>query len=208
MIRILVADDHPLVREGLKKVLIRQPDMKVVCEAGDSQELLLQLQQHDLDVVIMDLAMPGKSGLEVLKEVKERFPDLPVLILSMYPEERFAVRTIRAGAAGYLTKESAPQELVKAIRHIVQGRKYITPTVAERLASDDATKKPPHETLSDRELQILCLIASGKTVKEIANELSLSISSIRTYRSRILEKMNMRSDNDLTQYALRNQLIA
>jgi DNA-binding NarL/FixJ family response regulator len=207
MIKILIADDHPLVREGLKKVLIRQPDMKVVCEAGNSQELLLQVQQHDLDVIVMDLAMPGRSGLEVLREVKERFPGIPVLILSMYPEDRFAVRTIRAGAAGYLTKESAPQELVKAIRHVVQGRKYITPTVAERLASDDPAQKPPHETLSDREMQILCLIASGKTVKEIADELSLSISSIRTYRARILEKMNMRSDNDLTQYALRNQLI-
>lgn len=211
MIKILIADDHPLVREGLKKILAEETDIRVVCEAGDSQEIFLKLQKHDLDVVVMDLSMPGKGGLEILKEIKRHFPRLPVLILSMHPEERFALRTIRAGAAGYITKESVPQVLVQAIRQVVQGRKYITPAVAEQLALDINTStsaaEAPHETLSDREFHILRLIASGKSVREIAEQLFLSESSVRTYRSRILEKMNLQTDIDITQYAIRNQLI-
>jgi two-component system invasion response regulator UvrY len=209
MIKILIADDHPLVREGLKKTLKAETGMSVVCEAGNAHELLLQLQKHEVDVVVMDLSMPGNSGLDVLKEIKERFPKLPVLILSMHPEDRFAVRSIRAGAAGYLTKESAPQELVKAIERVAQGGKYITVTVAERLAFDIGTapKTALHDALSDREFQIFRLIASGKSIKEIAEELFLSESSIRTYRNRILEKMDLHSDVELAQYAVRNRLV-
>src|SRR6266849_5609089 len=167
MIKILIADDHPLVREGLKKILKDESDMEVQFEARNSQEVLEFIEGHDLDAVVMDISMPGKSGLDALKEIRQRFPKLPILFLSMHPEDRFAVRAIRLGAAGYLTKESAPRELVKAIRKVVRGGKYITQTVAEKLALEveAAPEKPIHETLSDREFQILCLIASGKSVK-------------------------------------------
>ncbi len=209
MIKILIADDHPLVREGLKKILKDESDMEVQFEARNSQEVLEFIEGHDLDAVVMDISMPGKSGLDALKEIRQRFPKLPILFLSMHPEDRFAVRAIRLGAAGYLTKESAPRELVKAIRKVVRGGKYITQTVAEKLALEveAATEKPIHETLSDREFQILCLIASGKSVKVIAGELSLSTHTVNTYRARILEKMSMKTNVDLTQYAIRNRLV-
>ena len=209
MIKILIADDHPLVREGLKKILKEESDMEVQCEARNTQEILQLLQQHSLDAVVMDISMPGKSGLDILGEIKHRFPRLPVLFLSMHPEDRFAVRAIRLGAAGYLTKESAPRELVRAIRKVVQGGKYITQAVAEKLALEVQSpgEKPLHESLSDREFQIMCLIASGRSVKEIASELSLSGHTVNTYRTRVLEKMSMKSNVDLTQYAIRNRLV-
>ena len=209
MIRILIADDHPLVREGLKKTLKEEPDFRVCCEAKDSAGVLSLLKVHVHDVVVMDIAMPGKSGLEALAELKHDYPKLPVLILSMHPEERFAVRAIKSGAAGYMTKEAVPQELVRAIRKVVQGGRYITPSVAEKLAIEVGTSaaQAPHETLSNREFQLFCLIASGKTIKKIAKEMYLSINTVHTYRRRILEKMGMKTNAEMTQYALRNKLV-
>jgi DNA-binding NarL/FixJ family response regulator len=209
MIKILIADDHAIVREGLKQILLENPDLVVVSEASTGQEVLNKVGKNDLDMVVLDIAMPGRGGLDILKEIKNLKPKLPVLVLSMYPEEQYAVRVLKSGASGYLTKESAPVELVKAIRQISQGKKYISPSLAEKLAFDleVSSEKLPHETLSDREYQVMCMIASGKTLKEIADELSLSIKTISTYRSRILEKMNMRTNAELTHYAVKNRLV-
>jgi DNA-binding NarL/FixJ family response regulator len=209
MTKLLIADDHVLIREGLKKILKEAPDMSVVCEAGDGRELFEGLKKHPVDVVILDISLPGKSGLELLKDIKQDYPQLPVLILSMHPEDRFAVRALKAGAAGYVTKEGAAQELILALRKVIQGRKYVSPTLAEKLATelDLASDRPPHESLSDREYQVLCLIASGKTVKEISGELFLSVSTVNTYRTRILEKMNMKTDAELIRYAIQNHLV-
>lgn len=211
MINILVADDHPLVREGLKNVVDKSTiDIKVVGEASNANELLEKLRETELDIVILDIAMPGKSGLDVLKEIKEFYPKLPVLMLSMHPEERFAVRSLKAGASGYLTKSSISEQLVKAIRKIVtQKKKYISPSVAEHLANrvDLNSDKPLHESLSDREYQIFCMIASGKNVKTIADELSLSSQTVHTYRARIKEKMRLDSNVAITRYAMENNLI-
>jgi two-component system invasion response regulator UvrY len=170
---------------------------------------LTKVGKNDLDLVVLDIAMPGRGGLDVLKEIKSQRPELPVLILSMYPEEQYAVRVLKSGASGYLTKESAPIELVKAIRQISQGKKYISPSLAEKLVVDleVSPDRPPHETLSDREYQVMCMIALGKTLKEIADELSLSIKTISTYRSRILEKMNMKTNAELTHYTIKNRLV-
>lgn len=209
MLKVLVADDHTLIREGLKKILKTAEDISVVLEAENAREVIEQIKKEDLDVVILDISLPGKSGLELLKDLKKDHPKLPVLILSMHPEDRFATRALKAGASGYVTKESAVEELIKAVRKVVQGKKYVSPGLAEKLAFDlgaDA-EKPPHENLSDREYQILCLIASGKTVRQIAGELFLSKSTVTTYRTRILEKMNMKTDAELIRYALQNQLI-
>ncbi|HYA11401.1 MAG TPA: response regulator transcription factor [Thermodesulfovibrionales bacterium] len=209
MIKILIADDHAIVREGLKQILSESPDLVVVAEASTGQEVIDKVGKNDLDLVVLDISMPGRGGMDILKEVKSLKPKLPVLILSMYPEEQYAVRVLKSGASGYLTKESAPVELVKAIRQISQGKKYISPSLAEKLAVDleVSSDKLPHETLSDREYQVMCMIASGKTLKEIADELSLSIKTISTYRSRILEKMNMRTNAELTHYAVKNRLV-
>jgi len=209
MIKILIADDHAIVREGLKQILLESPDLVVVAEASTGQEVLDKVAKNDLDLVVLDISMPGRGGMDILKEIKSLKPKLPVLILSMYPEEQYAVRVLKSGASGYLTKESAPIELVKAIRQISQGKKYISPSLAEKLAVDleVSSDKPPHETLSDREYQVMCMIASGKTLKEIADGLSLSIKTISTYRSRILEKMNMRTNAELTHYAVKNRLV-
>jgi len=209
MIKILIADDHAIVREGLKQILSESPDLVVVAEASTGQEVLEKIPKNDLDLVVLDIAMPGRGGLDILKEIKSQRPRLPVLMLSMYPEEQYAVRVLKSGASGYLTKESAPAELVKAIRQISQGKKYISPSLAEKLAIDleISPDKPPHETLSDREYQVMCMIASGKTLREIADGLSLSIKTISTYRSRILEKMNMKTNAELTHYAIKNSLV-
>lgn len=209
VIRVLIADDHPLVREGLKKILKEESDMEIVAEAENSEELLQMMENRRVDVVVTDLSMPGKNALELLKDVSKVTPRVPVLILTMHPEERFAVRAIRLGAAGYLTKESAPIELVKAIRRVVTGSKYITPSVADKMAREyePLGTKAPHELLSHREFEILCMIASGRSVKEIASDLNISVNTVHTYRSRVLEKMNARSSNELTQYAIRNNLI-
>src|SRR5262245_11170721 len=194
MLKILIADDHALIREGLKKILKAAQDITVVSEAQNAREVIEEVKKQELDVVILDISLPGKSGLELLKDLKQQSPNLPVLILSMHPEDRFAVRALKAGASGYVTKDSAVDELVKAIRKVMLGRKYVSPALAEKLAFDleTDTGKPPHENLSDREYQVMCLIAVGKTVREIAGELFLSISTVNTYRARILEKMNMK----------------
>jgi len=209
MIRVLIADDHPIVREGLKQIIAETPDMVVANEASNAQEVLDKVWENDYSVVLLDISMPGRSGLDILKQLKSERPELPVLILSVHPEEQYAVRVLRAGASGYLTKESAPDELIAAIRKVSLGRKYVSSSLAEKLAFDleIEAEKPLHETLSDREYQVLCMIAQGKTVKEIAEELSLSVKTISTYRSRILEKMRMNNNAQLTHYAIKNRLV-
>jgi two-component system invasion response regulator UvrY len=209
MIKILVADDHAIVREGLKQIISETPDMVVAAEASSTQEVLNKVWEDNYDVVLLDISMPGRGGLDVLKELKDEKPKLPVLILSIYPEEQYAMRALKAGASGYLTKESAPDELIAAIKKISQGRKYVSASLAEKLAfeMEIGTEKPPHEMLSDREYQVMCMIAEGKTIKEIAGELSLSVKTISTYRSRILEKMRMKNNAELTHYAIKNHLV-
>jgi two-component system invasion response regulator UvrY len=209
MINILIADDHAIVREGLKQIVSSQPDMTVAGESHNAQGVLDLARARNWDVVVLDINMPGRNGLEVLKELKLEFPRLPVLVLSVHPEEQYGIRVLKAGAAGYMNKESAPEELVTAIRKVIRGGKYLTPTLAERLAFQvaDGSEEHPHEKLSDRELQVLCLIASGRTVSEIAGDLSLSVKTISTYRARILGKMAMKSSAELTRYALQNHLV-
>jgi DNA-binding NarL/FixJ family response regulator len=209
MIKILVADDHAVVRQGLRQILAQAFEGAVFGEAGHAQEVLQHVWKQEWDVVVLDIAMPGRSGLEVLKELKQVRPKLPVLVLSMHPEDQFAMRVLKAGAAGYMTKESAPEELVTAIKKVLRGGKYVSSSLAEKLAFALAPdiEKPLHETLSDREYQVMCLIASGKTVTEIADELSLSVKTISTYRARILEKMDMKTNAELTHYAIKNRLV-
>ncbi|TAK07172.1 response regulator transcription factor [bacterium] len=208
MIKVLIADDHAVVRQGLKQILSEQPDMNVLGEAGSIPELLDHVRKQKWDIVVLDISMPGRGGLDGLKELKQEQPKLPVLILSIHPEDQFAVRALKAGASGYLTKDSAPEELVQAIRKLLAGRKYIGPELAEKLATDleANSAKARHETLSDREFQILRLIASGKSVTEIAQKLSLSVKTVSTYRARILEKMNMRTNAELMHYAIKHNL--
>ncbi len=206
---ILLADDHSIVRRGLKEILLEEfPDANFQ-EASDGQELIRKMRADKFDVIISDVSMPGKNGLEALKVIKSEAPTIPVLVLSIHPEELYAIRVLKAGASGYLTKESAPEELVKAVRMVMMGRKYITPSLAEKMASnlDSDFSKLPHELLSDRELDVLKLIAGGKTVSEIAVDLSLSVNTISTYRSRVLEKMNLKSNSELTFYAISNNLL-
>ena len=209
MIKILIADDHAIVREGLKQIIRETSDMVVADEASTAQEVLEKVWKNDYDVVLLDISMPGRSGLDILKQLKSQRPELPILILTIHPEEQYAVRVLRAGASGYLTKESAPDELIKAIRKVSMGRKYVSSTLAEKLATevDIVSEKPLHQALSDREYEVMCMIASGKTVKEIAEELCLSIKTISTYRSRILEKMKMKSNAELIHYAIQNRLV-
>lgn len=211
MIKIFIADDHPLVREGLKKVVNQSTiDIEVIGEASDAHELMEELEKVDPSILILDIAMPGKSGLDVLKEIKDFYPDLPVLILSIHPEDRFAVRALKAGAHGYLNKRSISDQLITAIRRIVvQKKKFISQETAEQLASrvDTSDDKPLHESLSDREYQIMCMIASGKEVNTIAEELSLSVQTVHTYRSRIKDKMGLKSNVEFTRYALEQNLI-
>ena len=209
MIRILIADDHQIVREGLKQILAETSDMAVVAEASNGQDVMIRLDKQTVDVVMLDISMPGRSGLDILKQLRSDYPKLPVLILSMYSEEQYAMRALRAGASGYLTKDSAPEELIDAIRKIFSGKKYVSASLAEKLAVylDEGQEKPLHQALSDREYQVMCMIASGKAVKEIASNLNLSVKTISTYRSRILDKMRMKSNASLTHYAIHNQLI-
>jgi len=209
MIEILIVDDHAVVRTGLRQILSEISDMTITDEACDAKEALDKIKTRNYSVIVLDIALPGKSGLDVLKEIKNERPGLPVLILSMYPEDQYAIRVLKSGAAGYMTKESAPEELVTAVRTVAGGKKYISPSVAEKLAShlDFAGKKELHEMLSDREYQVLCMIASGKPPGEIAEELSLSVKTISTYRSRILEKMNLSNNAELTTYAIQKHLI-
>lgn len=208
MIKLLIADDHAVVREGLKRILSETPDLVVAGEAGDGQEALDRVQAEAWDMVLLDISLPGMSGLDVLKQLRRERPRLPVLVLSIYPEDQYAVRVLKAGASGYLTKDSAPDQLIAAIRKISLGRKFVSPYLAEKLAADLTTdaEKSVHERLSDREYQVLCLIASGKTVKEIATGLSLSVKTVSTYRIRILKKMNVKSNAELVHYALQRGL--
>jgi two-component system invasion response regulator UvrY len=208
-IKILIADDHPIVRAGFKQVIADMPDMLVADEAGNGQEVLNLIGKKDYDLVLLDISMPGRNGLEILKDLKSEKPKLPVLILSIYPEEQYAVRALRAGASGYMTKASAANELIAAIRKISAGGKYISASLAEKLAFylDGDTTRPPHETLSDREYQVMLMIASGKTVTEIADELCLSVKTISTYRTHILEKMKMKNNAEITLYAVQNKLV-
>jgi len=208
MIRILIADDHAIVRQGLKQIVEESGEMQVVAEAANGVEALQKMRETSCDVVLLDISMPGKSGIDVLKQIKEEKPKLPVLILSIYPEDQYAVRLIKAGAAGYMTKESAPAEVVEAVRRVAGGKKFISPSVAEMLANEIglADQKSPHETLSDRELQIFLLLANAKTVSGIAETLSLSVKTVSTYRSRILEKMHLRNNAELMHYAIERRL--
>jgi two-component system invasion response regulator UvrY len=209
MINVMIVDDHLIVREGLKQIITESSDIKVVDEASNGTEALAKVRHANCDVLLLDISMPGRSGLEILKDLKHEAPSLSVLILTMHPEEQYAVRVLKAGASGYLTKESAPDELIEAIRKVSKGGKYISSTLAEKLAFDLEidTGRPPHETLSDREFQVLRMIASGKTVTEIADEMVLSVKTISTYRSRILEKMRMKTNAELTYYSIKNQLV-
>jgi two-component system invasion response regulator UvrY len=209
MIKILIADDHPLIREGLKKTLRDESDIHVAGEAKNGREVLTFIDEHKLDVVLMDLSMPEVSGLDVLKELRQRHPKLPVLILSMHPEDRFGIRALKAGASGYLTKDTAPLELVNAIRKVVCGGKYITPSLAEKLALEIGKdpNQPPHKLLSDREYQIFILIAQGKSINDISDILLLSVNTVNSYHCRIMDKMDLKTNIELTHYAIQNNLI-
>lgn len=206
---ILLADDHSIVRRGLKEILLEEFPTANFEEVADGQELIRKIRQSKFDIIISDVSMPIKNGLEALKIIKSEFPSLPVLILSIHPEEIYAIRVLKAGASGYMTKESATEELVQAVRTIMNGRKYITHSLAEKMASslDYDIKKQPHELLSDRELDVMKMIASGKTVSDIAAQLSLSVNTISTYRARVMDKMKLKSNSELTFYAISNNLI-
>lgn len=208
MIQIIIADDHAIVRHGLKQIVEDSGEMSVVAEAANGVDALRLAREIECDVVLLDISMPGKSGIEVLKQIKEEIPRLPVLIMSIYPEDQYAVRLIKAGAAGYLTKECAPAELVEAVRRVASGKRYISGAVAEMLVNEIGApdEKLPHETLSDREYQIFLLLASAKTVSEIADALSLSVKTVSTYRARVLEKMRLRNNAELMHYAIGNHL--
>lgn len=209
MRRILIVDDHSVVRRGLQQILEEEFGVVEFGEAGDAQQAMEQIWRSDWDVVILDLTLPGRSGLEVLRDSRQAKPRMPVLVLSMHPEDQYAVRVLRAGAAGYLTKEAAPDELGKAVRKVLAGRKYVSPALAEELAASLLTDgdRPPHELLSDREYEVMLMIASGQSVSDIAATLSLSVNTISTYRARVLKKMGMRNNSELTAYAFKHGLV-
>jgi two-component system invasion response regulator UvrY len=209
VIRILIADDHAILRRGLKEILMRELEGVTWGEAENGEQVLDQIQSRDWDLLILDITMPGRGGLDVLKNLKALRPRLPVLVLSMHPEDQYGKRVLKAGASGYMNKESAPEELIKAVRKLLGGGRYVSPALAETLASDlsQDTGRPAHESLSDREFEVLRKIASGKTVGQIAEELHLSVTTVSTYRARILEKMNMSTTAELMHYALRNHLV-
>lgn len=208
MIRLLICDDHVIVRQGLKQILADAPDFTVAAEAGDGPEAIRRVRDGDIDVVLLDIALPGRDGLDVLKQLIQEFPKLAVLIVSTYPEKQYALRCLRLGAAGYLNKGADPDELITAIRKVAQGRMFVSPTVAEALAAAmrKDTGQPPHEALSQREYQVFTLIATGKSLSEIAVQLSLSLNTISTYRSRVMEKINTHNDVETALYAVRHQL--
>jgi two-component system, NarL family, invasion response regulator UvrY len=210
MTKILVVDDHTVVRDGIKRMFDEQPGMVAFGEASTLHEAITLVREQDWDIVVLDLALGESSGLEVLQELKKLRPKLPVLILSMYAEEQYARRAFKAGASGYITKDCTRAELVGAITTVLRGRKYVSPTLAELLISDleRGTDQPSHETLSTREFEVMCLIASGKTVSEIANILALSVKTISTYRARILEKMGLKTNAAITHYAIQNKLVS
>jgi two-component system, NarL family, invasion response regulator UvrY len=209
MIRILIADDHTVVRKGLRQILVEQFNPVLIDEVADAESLIKKVMSAEWDVIITDLSMPGRSGLDALQQIKQYDPKLPVLILSVHPEEQYALRVLKAGAAGYLNKDMASEELVNAVKRVLSGRKYISPSVAEKLAVslDKDASKLPHEYLSDREFDVLKLIASGNSVTQIAEILSLSSTTVSTYRARIMSKMNMKTNTSLTLYAMENKII-
>jgi two-component system, NarL family, invasion response regulator UvrY len=209
MIKILIVDDHAIVREGLNRIIAAEKDMQVAGMAKDGNEVIRVMLETDIDVVVLDISMPGKSGLDLIKDLKQVQPMVKILMLSMYPEERFAMRSIKAGASGYLTKEMAPEEIVNAVRTIYAGRKYITPALADIIADElqNPSEKVPHELLSDREFEVLCMLAIGKPVVEIAASLSLSESTVSTYRMRILQKMGLKTNSDLIHYGIEHGLV-
>jgi two-component system, NarL family, invasion response regulator UvrY len=208
MIKILIADDHSVVREGVKHILSDMPEA-VISEASNGQEVLEAIRKKDFDLILLDIAMPGKDGLDVLKDIRIEKPQTKVLILSMFPEEQYALRALKSGASGYLTKESIPEELIKAIRKVLRGGKYISSDFSDKLLTslDSDAEKPVHETLSNREYQVMRMIASGKTISDIADELFLSVKTVSTYRSRILEKMNLKNNAEIMHYAVKNGII-
>jgi DNA-binding NarL/FixJ family response regulator len=209
MIRVFVADDHPVVREGLKKIFAKTTHIVVADEARTGQEVLNKFEKNDYDLVLLDITMPGTSWLDVLKGLKKRKPHIPVVILSMHKEEEYIIRALKAGAAGYLTKESIMTELVKAVEKVNKGGKYISESIADRLIGyfDTGSDQPPHKALSDREYEVMIRLASGKTTREVADELFLSVNTVSTYRARILEKMKIKNVAELIRYALKNDLL-
>lgn len=209
MIRVLIADDHAIVRQGLRQILAETKDMVVAGEAETAHEALRLIRDSEWDVALLDISMPDKSGIDTLKLIRRERPKLPVLMLSMHPEDHYAVRCLKAGAAGYLTKQSAPVQLVRAIRQVAAGRKYISPAVAEELANSIGidVDQPAHATLSDREYQTLRLIATGHSLSEIAAQLSLSAKTVSVYRARLLEKLNLKNNADIAHYAVKNNLV-
>ncbi len=209
MIRILVADDHTVVRRGLRQILLEGFPGALVEEVGDAEDLIKNVIKAEWDVVISDLSMPGRSGLDALQQIKQLHPNLPVLILSIHPEEQYALRVLKAGASGYLSKDMAPDELVNAVKKVMLGKKYITASVAEKLAAtlDQDHNKPLHEFLSDREFNVLKMLAAGRSVSEIAESLFLSVTTVSTYRSRIMAKMNLKNNAELTLYSMEHKLL-
>ena len=209
MIRILIVDDHVMFREGLKQILAKHSDMRVVDEAGSGQEAMEKVLRHKLDVILLDISLPGRNGPELLSEIKKNKSDLAVLVLSMHPEDQYAIRMMKAGALGYMTKESAPEELISAIRKVATGRRYISSKLAEEMAValDTNTAKLPHQLLSNREFQVMRMLASGKTLKDIADEIMISEKTVTTYRARILEKMKLKNNTEITIYAIENKLL-
>jgi two-component system invasion response regulator UvrY len=209
LIRVLIVDDHPVVRKGLLQILAEEPDIAEAVEAETASEMLRLVGEEQWDIVVLDITLPDRSGLEALKDVKAMRPALPVLILSMHPEDQYALRVLKAGAAGYMNKDSASEELVNAVKKVVGGGRYVSPSMAEKLAVviGKDYEKPAHEGLSDREYQVMCMLASGKRLKEVAEELCLSVKTVSTYRARILDKMGMESNAELTYYAVKNGLI-
>ena len=209
MINILIADDHAIVREGLKQIVGETSDIIVAGEAGNGHEALAEISKGDYDVIVMDLSMPGLTGFDLLQQIKSEYPRIPVLILSIHPEDQYAVRCLKAGASGYLTKESAPDELIAAIQKAYKGGKYVSNSLAEKLVFDMDVEGEnlPHKSLSNREFQVLCMIGGGKSISQISEDLYLSIKTVSTYRSRILEKMNMENNAQLMHYAIKHGLV-
>jgi len=209
MLKVLIADDHAIVRRGLIEILLHELKDPICGEAENAQQVLAQVRSQTWDLVILDVSMPGRSGIDVLSDVKREQPKLPVLVLSMHPEDQYGKRVLKAGASGYMNKNSAPEELIKAIRKVLAGGRYVSPALAEKLALDlsEDLSHLPHEALSDREFEVLCMIGSGKTISLIAEELHLSVATISTYRARILEKMNMTTTAELMRYAFQNHLV-
>ena len=209
MIRVLIADDHAILRRGLKEILVRELEGTVFGEAENAEQVLTQFRNQAWDLVILDVTMPGRSGLDVLRELKREQPKLPILVLSMHSEDQYGKRVLKAGASGYMNKESAPEELLKAIRIVLAGGRYVSPSLAERLVFElsGEAEQSLHERLSDREIEVLRMIASGKAISQIADELHLSVTTVSTYRARILEKMGLTTNAELIRYALDNRLI-